>query len=283
MMVEGMIRGIPHVPQSFFKPRNMKISQIVLPLAALTFLAFSCTPQVIEPQNPQAFSSNSGSCTVWTTDYVSDASIFDITAVLAGNTHEAYENGTVELGFVVTENSQNPGEVYLRVGASNWRRLNECRNSGIAGFWDGLSKNDSEDAKLIQAGSDIYLFYGGNNNTYQRFRIDNGEVLKKVNNGSGTLPSGFNGRVFFHDYDRADFPANWLGVKGKKLYTFGSSLGNTPQLIEVRVRGNDINGKIKRVESYWPFNNQRIILSLDGNKTVTVQKERNSGVNFYKK
>ncbi|MEL7122052.1 MAG: hypothetical protein AAFO07_21575, partial [Bacteroidota bacterium] len=167
-----------------------------------------------------------------------------------------------------------------------WRKLNACRNSNIAGFWDRLSKNQGKDAMVVQQGNGrVILFYGDNGRNFQNFRVDQGEVLKMNGNG-GSLPGGFKAsQLFYHNHSRADFPANWLAVKGKKLYNFGSNLNNTPALIPVRQNGfggKDLNQNIKRIRGYWPFNTQRIIIEKDNGKTYELQKERKNGVNFYK-
>jgi|GEM_PF-5230898 len=266
----------------------------ILTMAIIAFAATSCMDEEIEPQ---AFSSNgSEDCKVWTEEtIVEEASYFDYVAKIYGNVvgineSEDGDGKFFQLGFIVTENSQNPGLVYALVNPADntWRRLNECRTSNIAGFWDTLSKNNSEDARIIQQGTDrnsVYLFFGNNGRNFQRFRVDQGEVLKEFGNG-GTLPGGFNaGGLFYHNSNRSDFPANWLGVKGKKVWNFGPNLNGTPEIIPIRKNGfggADLNNNIRRIQGYWPFNNQRIIIEMINGKTYTIQKERKNGINFYK-
>ena len=253
----------------------------------------SCTKENFESESNLAFSSN---CPVWSSEtIVEDPAYFDYVAKIYGNVvgineSEDADGKFFELGFIVTENSQNPGLVYALVDPDTrtWRRLNECRASNIAGIWDTFSKNESEDALIIQKGTDknsVYLFYGNNGKNFLRFRVDQGEVLKEFGNG-GTLPAGFKANgLFFHDHNRADFPANWLGIKGKKLYTFGPNITGTPSLIPVRKNGFgglDLNRDIKRINGYWPHNKQRIRIEKTNGTIYTLQKERNSGINFYK-
>ena len=275
---------------------NYRIPIKLMMLAVMALVFSSCSQETIEPDPNMAFTSN-GTCKTWTDETVNDANIdFDYVATIFGNVvginEEVDGNGKkfFKLGFIVTENSQNPGLVYALVDpvAGTWRRLDECRASNIAGFWDALSKNDSEDAFVLQQGTNknaVYLFYGNNGKKFQRFRVDQGEVLKEFGNG-GTLPGGFNGTgLFYHNYKRADFPANWLGIKGKKLYSFGPNLNGTPALIPVRdngFNGADLNNNIRKVVGYWPFNTQRIVIEKINGTTITVQKERKNGVNFYK-
>ena len=259
-------------------------------------LVLSCTKdELVNVEPNMAFSSNSG-CQVWTNEtIVEDESYFDYVGKIYGNVvgineSEDSRGKFFNLGFIVTENSQNPGLVYALVdpATDTWRRLDECRVNNIAGFWDALSKNDSEDALIIQQGTDknsVYLFYGNNAKKYLRFRVDQGEVLKVFGN-SGTLPGGFNGgSLFFHDSKRADFPPNWIGLKQGKLWNFGSSINNTPALIPVRqngFNGPDLNNNIKRIVGYWPFNTKRIRIERGNGTIYTLQKERKNGINFYK-
>ncbi|GAB5562952.1 MAG: hypothetical protein Wins2KO_00150 [Winogradskyella sp.] len=259
-------------------------------LLLIALFVFSCSKEEVDDSIDTSLDSKSNPVLV-STDVLTDTSTFDFVESIYGNTHRAYNRGEVELGFIVKENSQNPGRVYLRTGANEWTRINEARSSSIAGFWDTLSKNNSEDARIMQPGNNsnqIFVFFGNNGRNYKMFRVDNGEVLKAHNQPTRTLPSGFvAGRLFYHDSDRADFPANWLGVKGKRVWNFGSDLRNsTPSLMIIRqngFNGANLNKDISKIKGYWPLNNQRIILDRTGNRSdVTIQKERKNGVNYYK-
>lgn len=281
-----------------------KISYLLLSL----LIVVSCSKETLEVDNA-AFSSDSD---CWdnkvstgetiTTDMPDQ--VFDKVFKIYGKVHKATEdvddngNSSFELGFIVTENSKNPGYVYLKKAPANengeatWEMLNPCRGSMISGFWDGLTKNESKNARIIQQGKDpnkVYLFFGmGPVNKYKAFGVDNGEVLKAHNQPIRTLPKGFkSSTLYFHDAHRADFPPNWLGIKGKRLYTFGDKLKNTPEKIMVKVpyRGKtqDINGKIKKIIGANKAFKKRIDILIDKNIKYTLQKERKDGVNFYKK
>ncbi|WP_299368503.1 hypothetical protein [Winogradskyella sp.] len=260
-------------------------------LFAFLLIAVSCSKEEVVDENA-AFSSDANP--VFTGEVVTDTGLFDKVFKIYGNTHRAFDQADsdgkfYELGFVVTENSQNPGEVYLRTGMDTWERMNEGRASNIAGFWDTLSKNNSKDARIIQAGTNpnkVYLFFGNNGRNYKAFRVDRGEVLKEHNQPVRTLPGGFKaGSLFFHNTDRADFPANWLGVKGKRIWNFGSSLSNTPSLIPIRAGGfggADLNKNIRRIQGDNSAFVRRIDIERINGTVFTVQKERNNGINFYK-
>ncbi|MEM6377783.1 MAG: hypothetical protein AAF705_06205 [Bacteroidota bacterium] len=263
-----------------------KISFLFL---SVLFLTTSCIDEIVDVE--YTASSSNSTCTVWTDDYTTNDGDFDKIVRIYGNfsgvTPATDDCGQFfKLGFIVTENSQNPGRVYALVNpnTNTWRRLNECRSKGIAGFWDGLSKNESKNAVIRQEGTNkgkVYLFFG-NTSKYQLFAVDNGEG-PKAKEWVRTLPSGFKGNtLFYHNYNRADFPPSFLGIKGKKLYNFGNNLRKTPTLVPVRKGSTNVNGKVQRVEGYWPHSKKKIVLRLDGNKTITVGKERGGGVNFYK-
>jgi hypothetical protein len=264
------------------------INSRLLVIALIAFTVASCTEEEVAPKENLAFSSNSNP--VLLDETIAEADL-DKIFTITGTTDKAEEQGTVKLGFVVKENSQNPGAVYLYLSESDvWKKINEDRGSSIAGFWSTLSKNESRKARLIQEGTNsnaVYLFFGnGNVPNYKKFFVDNGEILKAHNQPIRTLPGGFGaGDLFYHDSNRADFPASWLGIKGKSMYNFGSKLDSTPELIPVRkngFNGTDLNGKINRIEGYWNPNKQRIIIRVDGGKNYTLQKERYKGTNFYK-
>lgn len=266
-------------------------------LLILSLMVASCSTEEIQEENtPEGVNSEATVCRVWSDDYITeDESYFDYVGKIYGNVvginEETDDDGRFfKLGFIRTENSQNPGEVWALVNPTDgtWRKLNSCRGSNIAGFWDTLSKNNSEDARIIQQGTDknkVFLFYNNAGRTYLQFRVDNGEVLK-INGIARQLPGGFKAhQLFFHDSNRADFPANWLGIKGKKMYNFGTSLRNTPSLIRVRrngYNGTDLNRNIRKIQGYWPFNKQRIRIEMINGTVYTLQKERRAGENYYK-
>lgn len=277
-------------------------------------LVVSCSQETLENEDNMAFSSDSdcsGPKPVGTGEFLQTNNtiagempddVFDFVADIYGKVHRAVEdvdaNGKkyFQLGFIVTENSQNPGFVYVKKapadgsGIAQWEKLNPCRGSMISGFWDGLSKNESVNARIIQEGTNknkVYLFFGlGKVNKFKMFRVDNGEVLKAHNQPVRTLKGNIgSASLFFHDAQRADFPPNWLGVKGKKLYSFGTNIRNTPELIPVRqggFDGADLNNNIRRVQGANSAFVKRIDIERINGTVFTVQKERKNGINFYK-